>query len=450
METAIGRIFRPETPDEIQESVRLDISDSSIEIEVKNRYFGLEEFQIEIILGVFNGIGNVTLVSCRKSGSEFGGGADIVRFRANFLLKGIHIYSNEGLRFSRCYVNLPSLFEWVKIRSIKDNALSENRILFEIPDDILITSFEKFKLSFSFGYWTKYQVQEIYLKQYTNLKIESIDEDFPISDCIDIINHFKKFLLLVANKSPKSESIVLFNNGYKYEGDEQLISIELLSKPDSDAQLSIVSPRIEFNTVESNIEEIMRSWYEKKNIISSIDLILEKFFNPKLSRENDFLNSCFAIETLHRRVYKTTVFDKSEFKVIKDGIIERIENTGIKSFINEKLSFANEPTFKNRLLDLGNDFKAVLPEEIDVPDYLTKIVKTRNYLVHRGNSRNTFDRFDLLYAARYIESVVRIKIFKELKVPESVISTSQDFIKRHLHELYNFNKRRKASIPNIL
>ena len=236
---------------------------------------------------------------------------------------------------------------------------------------------------------------------------------------------------------------------YKYENTEELIAIDLISKSNSNKiQLSISVINIDFRQIEDNIEEIIKAWYENKNLNSSVDLIIEKFLNPKLSRENDFLNSCFAIETFHRRIKKIEVYEKSEFKKIRKSILDNIGNDEIKKFIDEKLSFANEPTFRARLFDLKTHFEYILPSNVDIGDYIGKIVKTRNFLVHRGDSNNTFDNFDMFYAARYIESIVRICVLIELKVPEDIILKIQNCNKTHLRDMYNMNKKRKTSVLN--
>ncbi len=220
------------------------------------------------------------------------------------------------------------------------------------------------------------------------------------------------------------------------------------SKNQKNIQLSISATWTEFKEIQESFDEVIKTWYENTDLYSSIDLIIEKFLNPKLGRENDFLNSCFAIETFHRRFRKLQVFEKSEFKKIRKAIVDNIENEEVKEFIGEKLSFANEPTFRARLFDLRAHFEKILPTIVDVDDYIIKIVKTRNFLVHRSNNKNIFNDFDMFYAARYIESVVRICILIELKVPENIIHKSVNCSKSYLNQIYCMNKKMKTSAPN--
>lgn len=446
-----GYIFRPETPEIIQDSVRLEISDTKIELEYSEDSSDLNDFnKIGVILGVFNGIGEVTFLDCNVSGNAFGSGANVKKYSVDLMLQGVHISDWQKLKFSKCVVNIPSLYDWVGISAIKNKLWTEKKLYSEIPEEIKLATFEKFQLLFSFGYQSKIAKNEIYLRQYTNLKIVALGDDIHISELIDIIAHFKKFLLLIAKKPPISESITLFNNKYKYDNNHGLIPMDLVinSKNQNNIQLSISATRIEFKELQDNFEEIIKTWYENTDLYSSIDLIIEKLLNPKLSRENDFLNTCFAIETFHRRFRKIEVFKKAEFKRIRKSIIDKIENVEFKKFFNEKLSYANEPSFRARLFDLKPHFEAILPSDLDIDDYIIRIVKTRNFLVHRGQNKNTFDDFDMFYAARYIESIVRICILIELKVPEHVILKSVNCNKTHLSQMYHSNKKRKTSVPN--
>jgi hypothetical protein len=448
-----GYIFRPENPDVIQDSVRLEISDTKIELEYTDGSSDLSDFnKIGIILGVFNGIGKVTFLDCNMSGSSLGSGANLKKYSADWMLTGVHISDWEEFKFSKCIVNIPSLYDWVGISAIKNRLWTEKKLYSEIPDEIKLATFEKYQLLFSFGYQSKFAKNEIHLSQYTNLKIVALENDIHLSDLLETIVHFKKFILLIANESPISETITLFNNKYKYDQDGQLIPIDLVANPkrQNNIQLSISATRIEFKEIQNGFEEIIRTWYENTDLYSSVDLIIEKFLNPKLSRENDFLNSCFSIETFHRRFRKIEVFKKPEFKKIRKSIVDNIENEEVKKFINEKLSYANEPTFRTRLFDLKTRFDNILPSTVNIDDYIIKIVKTRNFLVHRTQNENVFDEFDMFYAARYIESIVRICILIELKFPENIIHKIENCNKSHLQQMYHMNKRMKTSVPNKL
>ncbi|PKP31020.1 MAG: hypothetical protein CVT99_11045 [Bacteroidetes bacterium HGW-Bacteroidetes-16] len=210
-----GHIFRPETSNNIQYSVRLEITDSLIELEFSDDSFAPKDFgKVEIILGVFNGLGKITFLDCSLSGTATGGGANIKKYRVEYLLQGVHIYSWQELKFSKCIANIPSLFDWVNIRPITNKLWTEKKLYCEHPKEIKLASFDKFELLFSFEYHTSIEKNEIHLKQYTNLKIVAKNNFLFLNEFFEILTHFKKFMLFIINKSPISETITLFNDKY--------------------------------------------------------------------------------------------------------------------------------------------------------------------------------------------------------------------------------------------
>ncbi len=211
--TEQGYIFRPENPDLIQESVRLEISDSKIEFEYTENTSSISDFnKIGIVLGVFNGIGKVTFLDCNMSGNASGSGAHVKRYSADLMIYGVHISDWQKFRFSKCVVNIPSLFNWVGISAINNKLWTEKKIYLETPEEIRLATFEKYQLLFSFGHNTTVSKNQIHITQYTNLKIIALDDNIHLSKFMEIIAHFKKFLLFIANESPISESITLYHN----------------------------------------------------------------------------------------------------------------------------------------------------------------------------------------------------------------------------------------------
>ncbi|MFC3971662.1 HEPN domain-containing protein [Maribacter confluentis] len=189
------------------------------------------------------------------------------------------------------------------------------------------------------------------------------------------------------------------------------------------------------------MNEIIHNWFDKKDLHTSIELILEKTINTQLSHENYFLNNCFAIETLHRRFNNYKLFDKSEFKSIKENILKSIENNDLRKLIENNLAHINEPNFRNRLTNYEADFSHLLPENQNVKNYISKIVKTRNYLVHRGNSKNIFEEFDMLYASFFIETVVKINVYRILGIKNKLIEKLLIETGERINSLYQSNDR---------
>lgn len=135
------------------------------------------------------------------------------------------------------------------------------------------------------------------------------------------------------------------------------------------------------------------------------------------------------------------LFEKTEFKTIKEGILASIEDEDIKVIIGNSLAYINEPNFRKRLSDFKPDFSSVLPVDWNVEDYIGKIVRTRNYLVHRGSDKKIFDKFDMLYASIFIETIIKINVYRVLGIKESLIEKLLKETGNSVKEMYVSNKR---------
>lgn len=434
MKNYIGKIVSPFDENESIDFVRLSVSNERIEIEFSSskRYYGI----IKTIIGIFNGFGKVTLVNCQNIGTSSGAGADVRKFSADYLFKGEFIKNPESFYFDRVNIEMAGLLDWTKISTINNNLFIDKKLTIEDIDIIEIYNSENFSVEIFSSNNINYKREnnEITIRENVGLKIKSSNGDINIWDYLHLIKELKKILFILSNRSTKIDS----TNFYK---DDKYPVTLYWTGNNSLGSSSPMSPRIKFEEVKPSLNNIIHNWFEKEDLHTSIELILEKSINIKLSRENYFLNNCFSIETFHRRFKNYKLFDKSEFKEIKKGILESIEKETIRELISNNLAHINEPNFRKRLSDFHSDFSKILPQEWIVEDYITKIVKSRNYLVHRGSREKVFDRFDMLYASIFIETVIKINVYRVLGIKEDLIENLLVETGNTIKSSYDANKR---------
>ncbi len=414
MENYIGKIVSPFDENKSIDFVRLSVSNERIEIEFSSnkRYYGV----IKTIIGIFNGFGKVTLVNCKNIGTSSGAGADVRKFSADYLFKGEFIKKPESFYFDRVNIEMTGLLDWTNISTINNNFLIDKKLTIEDIDSIEIYNSENFSVEIFSSNNINYKRRnnEITIRESVGLKIKSSNGNINIWDYLHLIKELKKILFILSNRSTKIDSTNFYKDG-KYP-----VTLYWTGN-NSLGSSSPMSPRIKFDEVKPSLNNIIHNWFEKEDLHTSIELILEKSINIKLSRENYFLNNCFSIETFHRRFKNYKLFDKLEFKEIKEGILESIEKETIKELISNNLAHINEPNFRKRLSDFHSDFSKILPQEWIVEEYITKIVKSRNYLVHRSSRKKVFDKFDMLYASIFIETVIKINVYRVLGIKEDLI-----------------------------
>lgn len=431
-----------EDQEEVIESVRLTVDDNKYEIEFSSSDRSYKNFRI--IHGVFNGLGNITFIDCRNIFSESGSGAEIRRYKANYVLINALIENPSEFYFDSANITMPGLLDWTRLYSV-DYKLSgdfSKNIAIKKNDDILVYTDESFSLNIYASNLVsiKRELNQTSVIESAGFEIISSDNNkMNIWDFIELIKELQKILLILGNKKTDITAINFYKKDHhpiKFKSNE-IISI---GRP------STFGPEFEFKLIRDNLQTIFKNWFTKKDIHTSIDLILEKAANIQISRENFFLNSCFAIETFHRRFHNYKLFKKSEFKSIKTKVLENVENEDISKLIEQSLAHINEPNFRSRLFHFKKDFAKILPEDWDSDSYIRRIVKTRNYLVHRSSAKDIFDNFDMLYASFFIELITKISIFKILEIEDDLCKDILDKTGERIRGFYFSNKRMRFEI----
>lgn len=408
----------------------------------------------DLIVGVFSGMGNVTLIDCQYYGGTYGDFIDVARFSVKYLLKGVSIDTFNDLAFDRCKICFPSLIEWFEKSTIDIKRQENKRFLsVETPPDIELLQFNDVIFYLGFGHSIFTHRGEVNIKEKLFYKIKSIEKRISFFSFLSYISNFRKFLIFNANLSPESENVLFYRDDIvcdpKIPQLNKPIAIELLIGFSQTKQdLSFYTPSIKYGQVEKILPEMYREWLTNSNLSNCVDLLLEKSYNQQLSTENYFLNSCFSIETFHRRFRNFEIFKKADFKKLKAKIKSVIEDPEIYKFIDEKLAHANEPSFKSRLLDIKADFDKLLPDHYELEEYIRKIVKTRNFLVHRSSEKGIIKGLELFYAAKYIDTIVKINVFRLIGINEDIIDHELLQSKDYIHQMYLQNKRLQESLKD--
>jgi hypothetical protein len=134
----------------------------------------------------------------------------------------------------------------------------------------------------------------------------------------------------------------------------------------------------------------LRTWLDViDNHRPTISLLLTAHYSPSLYVENRFLNIVGAAEALHRSTHPNLVLSKSEYRRRKRLAVASIEESVVRTRVNDARRYANEPRLADRLRDLARDVGSELGSLLcDVHRWATLVARTRNRLTHieRGPS----------------------------------------------------------------
>lgn len=429
----IGSCFFPNLPKQIIESARLVVNDESYEVELPNN--GLGYLDREIICGTFNGIGQITFINCTLFSGHGGVGGSSMKFRAEFCISD-HFTTIKELVFQEVEVFIPALFKWLQIHSIKTNLMfgDDKFVKLEEPEDIQICEVNGFTLTLIFysSFNAKMREGEVTLKEGAGINLKSTSTAKHLREYVEVISNFRKLLFFLTNAPCQVDSITLFNSN------ESNIKLHTNQFKPFNSSINYLR-NFTYQNLKPDLEKIVSRWFGDQQIHVSLDLILEKSLNNGLSRENFFLNSCFALETLHRNFQDYKLLPQNQFKKLKEQLLKNL-NPEETVFVKNKLSHFNSPSFRERLMSYKEDFNSLIPMELDAEEYIASIVRTRNFLVHRSSQRNVFDSFEMLYAAIHLDGIVKLQVFKLLEVDENTIKKEYSRMQENLTNKYRLNR----------
>lgn len=450
MQSYFGHIFLPkENGFQKIEGVRLFIDGDQFWIEASIYLFGVEKYNL--IKGAFSDLGYVTLIECNFKGFANSVGGNDGKLSVNYILCGIQIDNENDLNFSSLSVKMPSLKKWINKTVFKGHLIGDEKMSIEYPDNINFGEFGKFSLDAFFGFNQNHDNEKtIILKDYITFNIKGTNSNLSLWEFLEIYRKFKKFLAFINVFDKNNDSFVLFDTNIKHEFNDFPIRMKFYMSSYNFRDKGIDDVRTpKFDIVQQEINTILQNWYSKSEIHHSVNLILEKYFQDRLSRETYFLNSCFAIEIYHRRFKNNNKLPTSEFKKLKKAIIDKLETHQEIAFFKEKLSYANEPSFRERLKSFEEYFPFILDDDMDYDDFIKKVVLTRNFIVHRGSSENTISGLELYYASIYVEALTKWCIYKEIGFTVHQMLSMFEYTRGQISGMFGLNKRLQTGIKKL-
>lgn len=447
MTSYFGHIYIPKKNTfQLIEGVRLNIEGDEFWIETAIQMYGVEQYNL--IKGAFTGLGYVTLLECNVIGISSGVGGNETKIRCRYVLTDIQIDKEEYLNFTQLSVTMSALRGWFDKTIFKQVNVFGGDISLTNHDKIHLATFEKFSLEVGFSINTNLNRENgLKINDSVVLRIKATSERLTIWEFLDIYKKFKSFLAFLGMFDKGFDSFTFIDEDVKHQESEELVPMKFFIKQYNFKNNGVDAiKKVKYEFIGKDIETILTNWYSLNDLSDSVDLVLEKYFQTKLSTESFFLNSCFAIEIYHRRFKKNERYTKAEFKIIKKEILLNIENEEANNFFKEKLAHANEPSFRERLESLVEDFKLVLPLTTDSSNLIKEIVNTRNHIVHRSSSKGVISGLELYYVSFYLEALTKLCIFKELGFSQWHILTMFSNSRNQIESMYNLNKRLQIGI----
>jgi hypothetical protein len=184
------------------------------------------------------------------------------------------------------------------------------------------------------------------------------------------------------------------------------------------------------------VEVVLNNWFKKSELLSpaiilytatlSVDLVYAEF---------RLLNYAQALEALHRRVFGGQYMADDTYEAIASTLVENIPkevDIDHRRSLEGRLKYGNEYSQRKRISRLLNDvWTGCLDSFIeDKNDFISKVISTRNYLIHFDSSSESKAVFgiDIFYMSERLKILLVTHILIQLHIPrESVYRAVKQF-----------------------
>lgn len=437
-----GNIFFEDDNFESGIPATLSIDGDRYELEfIENKY---RTSNYKIIQGEFNDLGYVTFINCIYSGWT-SSTVRVNKYISYHIITDIKFNKKENIVASSLHVTMPVLKELIRKSNLKGDLIFDKKLEYVTPEKIKLYESEDFLILINFHISQNRNIYEgIKIKEYCVLEIKSKKDSKDIFEFYNIYKKMKLFFSFIGFFSKYEDEFKFREENNIYTNQDGPIDMRFFTTHFNTNNKGLIAHgRFDLDDIKTNLQEILTKWFTNQEIQDSIILVMEKYTFIKLSVETYFLNTCFAIETFHRKNKFNDVYRKTEFNRIKRGIRNKLETKEEIDLFNDKLIYANEPTFKNRLISLKSEFKKIIHESVDIDDYIDRIVSTRNFLVHRGTKKHVFEGLELYYAAIYLETLTKFCIMETIGIDNEVLSKVFNNSSNRIKQFYEFNVSNK-------
>ncbi|AIF82087.1 hypothetical protein NTE_00003 [Candidatus Nitrososphaera evergladensis SR1] len=184
----------------------------------------------------------------------------------------------------------------------------------------------------------------------------------------------------------------------------------------------------------------LENWFKKKETLKPLfDLYFGVLHNKQTYLDHKLLSLVQALESYHRRVFKTTETSKEEHEARLQEIFDATPEKH-RSWLQRKLKHSNELSLQNRLIELVDVYKELLCNFIQKPgEFTQQIADNRNYLTHydpRLTSRAIRDS-ELYAVTEKLKVLVELFLLRELGVDDASIKKIIEKRIRNILELLN-------------
>lgn len=448
-----GIWWNPNNPEK-KEAGFLFFSEMNIELELigslKEKYLnsGLQEY--EILHGVSDKGENFTLMHCYVKKFEFSApGFQTETFSIHSFIVGDCFDSLEEIHFHSISFQPTYLTEWIgrhvflesKMKSDDENSSFNGETVSINQVDNFSYYIDSLQAKITETQLTKISSDPSKKVLWTNKSgIEIVpDKKMNLLWFEKNMYLFNDLLNLFIGHATYFESILLFgdeqqikDSNYKIRKEHMYFFKQDKSKLKDNFHWSDVI--LSFKDVDKDLHQIINLWFKNHQSLEVVyDLHFGDFYK-NVYIDVSFLNAIQVLEIYHRKNFEGKIYDKIEYRRLKNQLREVIENKFPEDFVKiveSKVNYGNEFSLAMRVKEIIFNFREetrakLLGNEEQINVFIRQLVDTRNYLTHYDSDAKKYllrEPIQKYYAIQRLKSISTLILFLEVGLEEELMIT---------------------------
>lgn len=398
--TLEGYFWIPETPDNQVPGRFFSTDDGRLQLEVMGVLSGGimevdEDKKLGRIVGFSHAGKSITLEHCQVIQQKMNfPGVPQTTFRVGVALFGAQFAQDAPFEFDQVDIYGDAINQWLEFAPIRTTieypAPTLATVTFTPPQE------KKWELSDGttvrlYAAWTvpsmtQYREAKITQKTWVSFRFTKAT---PLDDVLEMVHRFVSFASVGIDQMVGFEEITLRSKqvvqtvGEKVQ--EQPLTLYYARAFQAEPKLADVRPPFtlfQHSDVEAEFAVKFDSWLKGfDSYVAPFNLYFAVKKGGDLYLDNKFLMLAQACESLHRHTSSSKAFPDDKYKELTT-LLEGAVPKEFKDWLEPRLKYGNEPSLRQRLKELFNEFSYVFGEAKKTKPRIDKIVATRNYLTH--------------------------------------------------------------------
>lgn len=184
---------------------------------------------------------------------------------------------------------------------------------------------------------------------------------------------------------------------------------------------------VRYSAIKDEFPGILEKWFENATRMRHVyDLFFAAMHRPGWFSDQDFLQLVQAIEVFSRITTDSSYLPVEQYELVRSALTNAIPagiDASLREALKSRIKFGNGFSMRKRVTELLKNLDGETVELFtrDPRAFISRVVATRNYLVHLDETtkEDPFDDDELLAAILSLRLLLSVLLLKELGFTES-------------------------------